>query len=652
MSFAAAVHAKTIQLCESVLDMTTAAGSGHPTTAMSIAHITTVLMYHSMRWDPEHPHYPTNDRLVLSEGHAVPIVYAAYADIGGKVGKGDDLHNLSKEDLANLRSWESVLDGHPNPREGFPFFDAATGSLGQGLSVAGGLGQAARLDNNDRRIYCIIGDGESREGQIWEAIDFIADLKLTNVLPIFNCNEYGQSERVSSQQSPETLTRKLEAAGFRVSNIDGHNPDEIRDAVDYFIEHADDEQPKAVVARTVKGWGSRMLHGAGWHGKTLNLKQVVKAKEELGVKRIELASGLSPEESLIIQPPSEAPHVETEAGELPDFSETLARADMAHLRSMATRKAYGLALRTLGQINSRIVVMDGDTKNSTFAETFANDHQLAPRYIEGRIAEQNIISAAVGLAAGGKIPFVSSFAKFFGRTYDQVEMAIYSGANVKVVGSHAGISLAADGPSQMGLSDIAFFRAFTTMKDHNGNPGCYLLQPSDAFAAYALTGVMAEYEGFCYMRTLRPDVEFLYNDSTVFNLGGMEVLNEGKDLLLVASGYMVHEANRALDALDKANISATLVDLYSLPFDTEQLLDLAQENNGMIITLEDNYGGGFGAAVADALTEDGGSFTLQQMFVKRIPKSARTPGEMMKMCSLSADDIVNCACEMLQVARV
>jgi transketolase len=652
MSFAAAVHAKTIQLCESVLEMTTASGSGHPTSALSISHMTTVLMYHTMRWSTEHPDYPTNDRLVLSEGHAVPIVYAAYADLQGVVGEGENRRPLTREDLSTLRAADSVLEGHPNPREGFPFFDAATGSLGQGLSVAAGLGQAARLDGSDRRIYCLIGDGESREGQIWEAVDYIADFKLTNVLPIFNCNDYGQSDRVSPQQSPETLVKKLEAAGFLVTEIDGHDPDAIKKAFDDYIERVGGEQPMAIVARTVKGWGSRILHGAGWHGKPLKRDQLEKVKEELAAKRLELATGLSAQESFTIQPPADAPELPKAAGELPDFSETLAKADMGHLRSMATRKAYGVALRALGKINPNIVVLDGDTKNSTFAETFANDPALADRYFEGRIAEQNIISAAVGLSAAGKVPFVSSFAKFFGRAYDQIEMAIYSGANVKVVGSHSGISLGPDGPSQMGLSDVAFMRAFTTMKDHRGNPGCYLLQPSDAFAAYALTEVMAEYEGFCYMRTLRPDVEFLYSDSTVFNLGGMEVLTEGRDLLLVASGYTVHEANQALDGLDQAGINATLVDLYSLPFDTDQLLDLAQENNGMIMTLEDNYGGAFGSAVADALTEDGGSFTLKQMYVKRVPKSARTADELMKMCGLSAQDIIRESCELLQVAGV
>ena len=228
-------------------------------------------------------------------------------------------------------------------------------------------------------------------------------------------------------------------------------------------------------------------------------------------------------------------------------------------------------------------------------------------------------------------------------------MAINSGANLKIVGSHAGISLASDGPSQMSLPDVAWFRSFATMRDHRGNPGCYVLQPADAFAAYALTGVMAEYEGACYMRTLRPDTEFIYNDDVVFNLGGFEVLQEGRDVLLCAAGYMVHEANKALELLDKAGVSATLIDLYSLPFDNEKLLDIIGANNGYVVSIEDNYGGGIGSAIADALTGSGDAFTLEQMHVRRIPKSAKTPEEMLKMCGLTADNIKSTVMKVLQV---
>ena len=655
MSFEAAVHAQAIELDKLALDSTSKAGSGHPTTAMSLGHIVTVLMFSSMRWSPEHPDYPTSDRLVLSEGHAVPIVYAACAKLGVMVGADpENRRPLTTDDLATLREADSVLDGHPNPAEGFPFFDAATGSLGQGLSVAAGLAEAARLDQTDRRIYCIVGDGEAREGQIAEALDFIADRKLTNVLPIFNCNGFGQADRVSAQQSADRLEAKLAAFGFEVRVIDGHAPSQIKDAFDEFAARSADSNntPLAVVAKTVKGWGSTTMQSGNYHGQVVKGDQLERARAELDDRRTELTSSLASSDAFMIQPPADAPAREIRLGDLPPFSQTLRERDMEsvlHSGRLATRKAYGLALHALGKVNDRVVALDGDVSNSTYSEYFAKDPDLGKRFVECKIAEQNMISAAVGLAAAGKTPFCSTFAKFVTRAYDQIEMAIYSGANIKIVGSHAGVSLAADGPSQMALPDIAWFRSFSTMKDHRGNPGCYILQPADAYAAYALTGVMAEYEGACYMRTLRPDTEFLYSDDVVFNLGGFEVLNEGRDVLIVASGYMVHEANKALDDLDRAGVSATVVDLYSIPFDTDKLLDLANANNGYVLTVEDNYGASIGSAVADALAESGEGFTLEQMCVRRVPKSARTPDETLELVGLTHGEITNRALRLLQV---
>lgn len=655
MSFEAAVHAQAIDLDKLSLDMCAAAASGHPSSAMSLGHIVTMLMFHSMRWSPEFPEYPTSDRLVLSEGHAVPIIYAAYATLGGLIGKDpDNRRPMTIDDAMSLREADSPIDGHPNPREGFPFFDAATGSLGQGLSVAAGLGEAARLDGNPRCVYCIVGDGESREGQVWEAMDYIAENRVANVLAIFNCNGWGQASKVADAQSPERIQAKAEAFGFEVVSIDGHNPAEIKAALDSFRarQSEEDVRPMAIVARTVKGWGSETMQTGNRHGKPADGATLQKVRDELDQRRVELTSSLAQGDQFTIEPPEQAPIKEFAAGDAPTFSDVMRKYDMEsvlHSGKLATRKAYGLALRALGNVNERIVVLDADVSNSTYAETFAKDQALADRFFECRIAEQNMMSMAAGLSAAGKVPFVSSFTKFITRGYDQIEMAINSGANIKIVGSHSGVSLASDGPSQMGLPDIAWFRSFTTMKDHRGNPGCYILQPADAYAAYALTQVMAEYEGACYMRTLRPDTEFLYSDDVVFNLGGFEVLTEGRDVLLVAAGYMVHEANKAIDELDKQGISATLVDLYSLPFDGDKLLDLAQANNGYVITLEDNYGASLGSAVADVMTESGDSFTLRQMCVRRIPKSARTPEEMLEMCGLSSAEIAHEAMEMLEV---
>ena len=620
---------------------------------MSIGHIVTVLMFHTMRWSPEFPDYPTSDRLVLSEGHAVPVVYAAAAKLGMMVGTDPDKRRkLTEADLRTLRAASSVLDGHPNPMEGFPFFDAATGALGQGLSIAAGVAEAAKLDNSDRRVYCIIGDGESREGQIAEALDYIVDRKLRNVLPIFNCNEYGQADRVSGQQSPDTLAAKLAAAGFEVKNVDGHDPKQIKSAFDAFMANERGAKPMAVVARTLKGWGSASIQGNGWHGKPPTGDALKRALTELEEKRLSLTSSLASGDSFEIQPPSEAPPQEWNTPDVPTFTEFMKQNDMLsrlQAGTMATREAYGIALRAMGRVNPRVVVLDADVSNSTYSEMFKKDPACAARFLECKIAEQNMISVGAGLSAGGKVPFCSTFAKVVTRAYDQIEMAIYSGANLKVVGSHCGLTLAADGPSQMGLPDVSWFRSFSTMKDHRGNPGCYILQPADAFAAYSLTNVMAEYEGCCYLRTGRPPVEFLYSDDVVFNLGGFEVLQEGRDVVICAAGFMVHEANKALEMFDKKGISVSLVDLYSLPFDTDALLDIVGANSGNVITFEDNFGGGIGSAVADALLESGDGFRLRQMHVKRIPKSAKSPEEVLKMCNLTAEDLVKEAMDMLGV---
>ena len=651
MSFDSTINAKAVELTKFSYEMTAEAGAGHPTTAASLAHIVTVLMYHHMRWEPANPAHPCSDRLVLSEGHAVPIIYAACADLGVMAGKGgEDWTPMSRELAMTLRAIGSPVDGHPNPAEGFPFFDAATGSLGQGLSVAAGLGVAAKLDSLDRRIYCIIGDGEAREGQIWEAADIIQDHRLTNVCGIFNANAYAQSDRVSDQQSADALEAKLRAFGFDVLVIDGHDPSQISDALSQHAQRVSDPnaKPMMIVANTVKGWGSASQQGHGHHGKPAAGDELTTALAELDDTARQLGAVADvPLEIPLMSAHKPAP---PSIGQTISFTEALNQFGMASVLEkgkLATRKAYGLALRALGHARSDVVALDADVKNSTFAEYFAKDEKLADRYIECRIAEQNMFSMASGLSAAGKVPFASTFAKFAVRGYDQIEMAFNSGANFKVVGSHAGISLASDGPSQMSLPDVAFFRSFATVPNQNGGPGFYVLQPSDAFQAYALTLAMAEYDGPCYMRTCRPDVEFLYGEQQQFQLGGHEVLTQGRDLLIVAAGYMVHEANRALEQLDAQGIDATLVDLYSIPFDQDAILDLANQNNGMVLTIEDNYGGGIGSAIADAVAADGSGFNICQMHVRRIPKSGRTPDDVMAYCGLGIDDIVSRAMSLL-----
>ncbi len=656
MSFDSTIHAKAVELAKMGYEMTAASGSGHPTTAASLAHIVTVLMYQHMRYEPANPSHPSSDRLVLSEGHAVPIVYAAAADIGIAIGKDKaNWKAMTREDAMSLRAMNSPIDGHPNPVEGFPFFDTATGSLGQGLSHAAGLAGAAKIDGLDKRVFCIIGDGESREGQIWEALDFIIDHGLKAVCPIMNCNLYAQSDQVAHGQSAEVLAKKLEAFGFTAITIDGHNPSQIADALSkHAIAQFDPHgKPVAIVAKTQKGWGSPSQQGAGFHGKPAEGDKLAKALAELDTTGRSI--GAHADASLRLGMMGTVKPRQPEIKPAMNFTEackTFGWEKLISGGSCASRRAYGVALRALGHAHSSVVALDADVKNSTHAEDFHKDDALKNRFFECRIAEQNMFSVAAGLSAAGKIPFCSTFAKFVNRGYDQIEMAVNSGANFKVVGSHCGITLAADGPSQMSLPDIAWFRSFATARNQKGKPAFYVLNPSDAFQAYALTIAMANYDGPVYMRTMRPATEFLYTDNDKFEIGGegFEVLTQGRDLLIVASGYMVHEANKALDALDAQGIDATLVDLYQLPFNEEALLDLANENNGKVLTLEDNYGASLGSAVADAVSASGDGFLVKQLFVKRIPKSGRTPDELLAYCGLDHKSIVAQAMSLLELS--
>jgi transketolase len=640
MSFEKAVHAKAVEIARLSVEMTTAAGSGHPSTAMSLAHVVTVLMYHAMRWDPKDPWNPAADRLVLSEGHAVPIIYAACADLGGVIGRSrEEARPMTRDDAMSLRAIESPIDGHPHPAVGFPFFDAATGSLGQGLSVAAGLGAAAKMDKLDRNIFCIIGDGEAREGQIWEAADFIADHGLTNVVPIFNCNELAQSDWVSPQQSWQVLSKKLEAYGFIVDVVDGHDPKQIQKALSDIKIIQNGKRPLAIVARTIKGWGSQAEQGMGKHGtpvKKDTLQQILgdldQTLKDLGVEAKSAAKVLK-----IDQPAQSARPVGRGPVKAPSFNDALEKAgllkDVQAGKPLAPRRAYGVALLALAEADSRIVGLDADVKNSTFAEMLAK--KRPQQFLECRIAEQNMISAAAGLAAAGKIPFCSTFAKFVMRAYDQVEMAIIGGANFKVTGSHAGVTLAADGPSQMSLPDVAFFRSFCHVRNFNGEPAVRYFFPADAVSCYRITELMANLDGCCYQRTLRADTPMLYKaDDTDFTVGGFRVLREGKDIVLVAAGYMVHECLKVADDLAKSGKKATVIDAYSLPMQTDELLKLAQKAGGRIVTVEDNYTGGLDAEIAMAIASAGADVTLKNLVVNQVPKSGRTPEDVLDYLNL------------------
>ncbi|HUW83001.1 MAG TPA: transketolase [Phycisphaerae bacterium] len=646
MSLRDAVHAKVIELGKHVVRMCTEAGSGHPSSALSLGHLVVELMYRHMRYDPADPWNPNSDRLVLSEGHSVPIVYAAYADLGGVVGTSpDQARTVSPDELLRLRELDSVLDGHPNPAEGFPFFDAATGSLGQGLSVAAGLALAARQQGIKKRIFVLIGDGESREGQIWEAADFIVDNKLNKVVAIFNCNGQGQADYVSPQQSADTLAKKLRAYGFSVKVIDGHDVDQIDAALS---SAGKTRNPLAIVAKTVKGWGVEALKDKGNHGKPLPADKLEQAAADLESMYGKL--GVSPGADGMFPPKPQRKRKAHPSGpiNLPSFAEAMADAGLSgavEKGALATRRAYGAALLALGKADARVVALDGDVSNSTFANFFAK--QFADRFFECKIAEQNMISTAAGLAAAGMIPFASSFAKFLSRGYDQVEMASITRANIKLVGSHAGVTLAADGPSQMGLVDVAFFRSFAGVDTGDGRAACVLFQPADAVAAYRCTELMANYDGMCYLRTHRPDVPLLYGENESFEIGGCKQLAEGDAVTIVASGCMVHEARKALDRLAGDGVRCSLIDAYCFPITCNLILQSAAATGGRILTVEDNYGGGLGSEVAEMAAASGEGFTVKTMTCRRIPKSARTPDQVLAYVGLDVAEIARQARAML-----
>jgi transketolase len=646
------IHAKAIELGKLAIRATTAAGSGHPTTALSLAHLTAALLYRAMRWRPQQPRDPAADRLVLSEGHAVPIVYAACADLGVAFDPHGHAKRMTVDDLMTLRAIDSPIDGHPNPALGFPFFDAATGSLGQGLSVAGGLGCAARLDGIDKVIYCIIGDGESREGQIWEALDFIRDQRLSNVVAIFNCNGLGQSDVVSPEQDWQHLQRKAAAFGWTTEAIDGHDPDAILAALGRRADIARQEGALAIIARTVKGWGVPDLGGPGHHGTPVakgQLDAVLAALDrrarELGVTAItreEMAHALT----IAPPPPAPLPAARAPAGFMDAVrGEAKLAASLDEKKALSPRRAYGLALKALGAANSRIVALDGDVKNSTYAEDFAKAYPQ--RYFEGRIAEQNMVSVAAGLAAAGKIAFSSTFGRFMERALDQIEMAVISGLPIKLVGTHVGVTLAADGPSQMALADVGFMRALAHTNDYRGNPAMMVLTPSDAVSTYTLVLAMAEHPGACYLRAVRADLPILYRESERFPFGGHKVVRRVESgppaIVLVGAGYLVHGCLAAAEILQRRGLAACVVDAYALPLDTAPLLALARDAGAPILTVEDSYVGGIGSELAEAVATAGDGPRLRMLTVRNIPKSGRTAEDVLAYVHLSVAEIVEAA---------
>ncbi len=568
------------------------------------------LFFEEMRYDPHDPQNPDNDRFVLSKGHAAPVLYAAWAEAGF----------LKREDLLTLRRLDSDLEGHPTPR--LPFTDVATGSLGQGLCAGVGIAFNARRIGSDYRTYVLMGDGETAEGSVWEAADVAAFDKLDSLCGITDVNGLGQSGPTQWQHDLEALATRWRAFGWNALVVDGHDLTEVVGALDRARQTIG--RPTMILAKTLKGKGVSLMEGkGGWHGKPL------KKGGELDVALAELESQLVPEDSPLPRPrpPRMAAGASRRAPVAPG---TVGPTAYKVGDSVATREAYGAAIARLAATDDRIVALDADVKNSTFSEKFEQQHPQ--RFYQTFIAEQAMLGAAMGLASRGAIPFPSTFAAFLTRAYDFIRMAAISGLNVKMAGSHAGVSIGEDGPSQMALEDLAMMRA---------QPTIAVLYPCDGVSTERLVERAAYHPGPVYMRTSRPKTPVIYGPDESFEVGGLKVLRQSASdvATVVGGGVTVFEALKAHDELQKQGVNIRVIDLYSLqPIDTAVLVRCARDTKGRMITVEDHYaGGGIGDAVAAAIASEG--FTVRRLAVREITRSG-TPDQLLDRYGISARHIV------------
>ena len=594
--------------------MTTAAGSGHPTSCLSAAELMAATFFHAMKFDPADPNALSSDRFVLSKGHAAPILYAALAESG--------VFPVSR--LTTLRQFSSELEGHPTPL--IPGVDAATGSLGQGLSVGAGLALGARLQKSPARVYVLMGDGEMAEGNVWEAAEFAGHYKVDNLIAMADVNGLGQSDHTMYGHNSEIYRRKFESEGWATEVIDGHDMAAVVAALDR--AHATQGQPYAIIATTEKGHGISFIAGKDhWHGKPIPPNELDKALAELApVPPVQKDDGRSYARKTLPVPP--------------DFPDPPAP-NYKLGQEFATREAYGMGLKNLSSVNDKVYALTGDVKNSTFSETLEKAHP--DKLIQGYIAEQNLVSMAVGMAAQGLVPFVDTFACFLSRAYDQVRMAAISRSNINLCGSHCGISIGEDGPSQMALEDLAMFRAI---------PTATVFYPADAVAAERLTEQAARRPGICYIRTSRPKTPVIYGPDEKFPAPGLKVLRQSPNdrVTVVGAGVTLFEALKAYDQLHARGIPIRVIDLYCVkPLDTTALAVNVRETGGRIVTVEDHYAeGGLGEAVLSGLAETGFAFSAVRLLaVPRVPHSGK-PDELLEAFGISAKHIVEAIDGVLQ----
>jgi len=585
--------------------MSAAAKSGHPTSAMSAADLMAVLTDGYLRYDFGDPKSPANDRLVFSKGHASTLLYAIFKAAGA----------VTDEELLTYRTYESPLEGHPTPV--LAWVDVATGSLGQGLPIGVGMALAGKyLDRLPNRVWVLCGDSEMAEGSMWEAFEHAAHYKLDNLTAILDVNRLGQRGETMVGRDLAVYLARARAFGWHAVAIDGHDVAEIDCA--YAEAVATTGRPTVVVAQTMKGRGvSAVEDRNAFHGKPLDDPEAAIA--ELG--------GLRDLRITVPTPEPREPH------RFPSGPLELPRYEVGS--EVATRKAYGDALAALGAARGDVVVLDGEVSNSTFAEVFASEHP--DRYFEMYIAEQQMVAAAVGLQATGWRPFASTFAAFLTRAYDFVRMAAVSRARLVLCGSHAGVSIGEDGPSQMGLEDIAAFRSVN---------GSIVLHPCDANQTAKLVAALADVDGVAYLRALRPATSVLYGPDEEFEIGGSRVLrsSDEDDVALVGAGITVHEALLAADLLAADGIASRVIDLYSIkPIDTETLLVAVEATNGRLVTVEDHWPeGGLGDAVLAALADADDPPRVVKLAVQGMPGSGK-PSELLAAAGIDAEHIAAAA---------
>lgn len=590
------------------LRMTSTAGSGHPTTCLSMAELAACLFFSEMRYNVRDPEDWGNDEFVLSKGHAAPILWAAYAEAG----------IITPAELMDLRQIDSPLEGHPTPR--MNWVKAATGSLGQGLSVGVGLALAQKLGASPGRTFVLMGDGECAEGAVWEAANSAVCFGLKNLVAVVDINRLGQSEATMHGHDLAAYARKFKAFGWNVRRVNGHDIPAILEA---FRAVRKAVGPSVILAKTVKGKGVSFLEDKnGWHGKPLPEKDLQRALQEIGpFPQVDAKK--------LVRPPRKASP--------PRRHMAFGFARTAYEEKTATRLAYGIGLESLARVNDWVVVFDGDVKNSTYAEKFFSS--FPQRSFQSYIAEQNMVGMGMGMSARGFIPFIATFAAFLSRAHDQVRMAGYSFANLKLCGSHVGVSIGEDGPSQMGLEDLAIFRPI---------PGCVVLYPSDAFSAEACVEAAARHRGLVYIRTTRPATPLLYSREETFPIGGSKVLRRerGDAATVIAAGITVFEALKAWEELQKEQIGLRVIDAYSVqPLDRETIVREVAETGGRAVVVEDHFpAGGLGEAVAAALA---GSARLRHLCVRELPRSGR-PAELLEAHGISASHIVRAAKELIK----